>query len=77
VRRFGLDLEVSAREDGGQAVALCLDFEFSPYARALPALQPLPAIFDRVLAEHGSYQLEPLVHGQRHVVRFRAGPRLA
>jgi two-component system sensor histidine kinase UhpB len=77
VSRFALGLEVTAGEAGDQAVALCLDIEFSPHARALPALQPLPAIFDRVLAEHGSYQLEPLVHGQRHVVRFRAGPRLA
>ena len=73
VHRFALDLEVTLREGGGQAVALCLDFEFSPHARALPALQPLPAIFDRVLAEHGSYQLEPLVHGQRHRVNFDAG----
>lgn len=74
VRRFGLDLEVSAREGGGQAVVLCLDIEFSPYARALPALQPLAAIFDRVLAEHGRYELEPLVHGQRHRIHFTANP---
>ncbi|HEU0153526.1 MAG TPA: MASE1 domain-containing protein [Arenimonas sp.] len=77
VRRFAVDLAVSARDSGGQEVALCLDIEFSPYARAVPALQPLPAIFDRVLAEHGSYQLEPIVHGQRHLVRFEAGTGLA
>ena len=40
-------------------------------------LQPLPAIFDRVLAEKGRYQLEPLVHGQRHRVTFDAGGGLA
>ena len=57
-----------------QAVVLCLDIEFSPYARALPALQPLAAIFDRVLAEHGRYELEPLVHGQRHRIHFTANP---
>ena len=72
VRRFGLELKVAPREGGGQAVALNLDLEFSPYARALPALQPLPAISDRVLAEKGRYQLEPLVHGQRHAIRFDA-----
>ena len=73
VRRFALDLAVKPREGGGQAVSLDLDIEFSPYARALPSLQPLPAIFDRVLAEKGRYQLEPLVHGQRHRVTFDAG----
>ena len=72
VRRVALDLEVTPREGGGQAVSLNLDIEFSPYARALPPLQPLPAIFDRVLAEKGRYQLEPLVHGQRHAIRFDA-----
>lgn len=73
VRRFTLGLEVALREGGVQAVTLCLDFEFSPSAAAPPALQPLAAIFDRVLAEKGSYQFEPLGHGQRHRVQFMAG----
>lgn len=74
VRRLCLHLDVAAQPGGaGQRVVLLIDIEFSPYAQHLPALQPLPSISDRVLAEHGRYELEPLVHGQRHAVRFLAG----
>ena len=73
VRRFGLQLQVGEAGDARRRVDLRVDIDYSPYAEHLPPLQPLPAIFDRVLAEHGSYELEPLVHGQRHVVRFEAG----
>ena len=70
VRRFGLQLHVGETGPEGRPVDLRIDLEFSPYAQHLPPLQPLPAIRDRVLAEHGRYTLEPLVHGQRHVVHF-------
>jgi glucose-6-phosphate-specific signal transduction histidine kinase len=73
VRRFGLQLHVGEAETHGQPVDLRIDLEFSPYAEHLPPLQPLAAVRDRVLAEHGHYALEPTVHGQRHVVRFHAG----
>jgi hypothetical protein len=52
-----------------------MDMEFSPQARVEPPMLVLPAIFDRVLAEHGSYELEPLGQGQRHAVRFTSRPR--
>ena len=72
VRRFGLQLHVGETGADGRPVDLRIDLEFSPYSEHLPPLQPLPAIRDRVLAEHGRYTLEPQVHGQRHVVHFRA-----
>ncbi|MBW8312080.1 MAG: hypothetical protein K0M64_08615, partial [Rhizobium sp.] len=73
VRRFALRLSVSPSEGAGHDVALGLDLEFSPYAQHVPPPQPVPGISDRVLAEHGSYDIEPIVHGHRHEVRFRAG----
>jgi len=69
VARLGLSLDV-ASDGRGQAVALLMDLEFAPNARYEPPLVALPAIFDRVLAEHGSYVIEPLGQGQRHAVRF-------
>jgi len=69
VARLGLSLDV-ASDGRGQAVALLMDLEFAPSARYEPPLVALPAIFDRVLAEHGSYVIEPLGQGQRHAVRF-------
>ena len=45
-------------------------------AAASPAIaMAVPAIFDRVLAEHGHYALEPLVQGQRHAVHFTSRAR--
>jgi len=75
VRRFEFGLDVAPGKSGGHLVTLLIDLEFSAYAQHLPPLQALPAIFDRVLAEHGSYLLEPLVHGQRHAVHFDTGDR--
>jgi two-component system sensor histidine kinase UhpB len=70
VRRFALDLDVAPGKEAGHRVALLIDLEFSNFAHHLPPMHALPAIFDRVLAEHGSYVLEPLVHGQRHAIHF-------
>nr|MBP6597443.1 hypothetical protein [Arenimonas sp.] len=72
VRRFALQLAVAPRPGLGHTVSLQMDIEFSPYAQPLPPLQPLPAIFDRVLAEGGRYLQQPLPHGQRHVIEFDA-----
>jgi two-component system, NarL family, sensor histidine kinase UhpB len=74
VQRFALQLQVAPRPWLGHGVALLLDIEFSPYVQQMPPLQPLPAIFDRVLAERGRYWQEPLPHGQRHAVGFDAEP---
>ncbi|WP_460457195.1 MASE1 domain-containing protein [Arenimonas alkanexedens] len=73
VCRFSLGLEVTPQARGGHVVALCLDLAFSPAVTALPALEPLSPISDRVLSERGSYLLEPLPHGQRHRVSFSTG----
>lgn len=70
VRRLGLQLSVAGAVAESRSVELHIDLEFSPYAQHLP---PLSAVRDRVLAEHGRYTLEPMVHGQRHLVRFRTG----
>lgn len=71
VRHFALRLAVAAEPAAtAQQVELLVDIDYSPYAQHLPALQPLSAISDRVLAQHGHYTLEPLVHGQRHAIRF-------
>ena len=70
--RFALALDV-APAGPGQQVDLRMDLEFADHFHTLPPMLALPAIFDRVLAEHGSYVLEPLVHGQRHAVRFVSG----
>ena len=74
VARFVLALDV-APEGPGQRVGLRMDMEFSPQARIEPPIVALPAIFDRVLAVHGSYELDPLEHGQRHAVYFTSRPR--
>ena len=74
VARFALSLDV-APEGPGQRVSLLMDMEFSPHARNEPPMLAVPAIFDRVLAEHGSYALEPLVQGQRHAVHFTSRAR--
>ena len=74
VARFALSLDV-APEGPGQRVSLLMDMEFSPHARSEPPMLAVPAIFDRVLAEHGSYALEPLVQGQRHAVHFTSRAR--
>lgn len=71
VRRFELRLRLLADDEDRTRVALDLDLELSPYADTLPPPSPLPAIRDRVLAEHGHYVVEPLVHGQRHSVSFQ------
>lgn len=73
VRRFALRLAVASSAGKGHDVALGLDLEFSPYAQHVPPPQPVPGISDRVLAEHGRYDIEPIVQGHRHEVRFRAG----
>lgn len=74
VRHFVLQLHVAEPFEQARQVDLRIDIEYSPYAQNLPPLQPLSAIFDRVLAEHGQYDVEPLVHGQRHAIRFQALP---
>ena len=74
VARFALSLGV-APEAAGQNVEMRMDMEFSPQARVEPPLLALPAIFDRVLAEHGSYEIQPLEKGQRHAVRFTSRAR--
>ena len=66
---------IAAGLQPGQRVGLRMDMEFSPQARIEPPIVALPAIFDRVLAVHGSYELDPLEHGQRHAVYFTSRPR--
>jgi two-component system sensor histidine kinase UhpB len=74
VARFALLL--AARPAGtGQDIELLMDLEFSPHARHEPPMVALPAIFDRVLAGHGRYRLEPLVQGHRHAVNLSTRER--
>jgi two-component system sensor histidine kinase UhpB len=70
VRRLVMQVRLLAPDGAPARIALDIDLEFSPYADPMPAAQPLPAIRDRVLAEHGRYVVEPLAHGQRHSVAF-------
>lgn len=73
VRRLGLVLRVDPLADGGHDVSLDLELEYSPFAPNVPPPQAVPAISDRVLAEHGEYRQAPIVHGHRHSVHFSAG----
>jgi len=74
VVRFALALEVMP--DGpGQNVRIWMDIEFTDHAHNPPPMLALSAIFDRVLAVHGRYVLEPLVQGQRHRVHFSSRGR--
>jgi two-component system sensor histidine kinase UhpB len=67
-------LDVLAGADGHREVQLQVDMEASPFGEfALPA-EPLPAITDRVVAQRGSYWVEPLDPGVRHHVRFEEDP---
>lgn len=70
VRRLALRVAVAPLAMPLRPVQLELELEFSPYAEALPPAAPVPAVRDRVLAVHGEYAVDPLVHGQRHRVRF-------
>ena len=72
VARFAMSLQVQPAS-AGQAVTLGMDMEFAAGLRTDAPLAALPAIFDRVLAEHGDYRVEPLANGQRHVVQFVSG----
>ena len=74
VARFTLALDVAPGQ-AGQNVELLMDLEYADHTRSEPPMLALPAIFDRVLAQHGSYVIAPLVHGQRHAVRFASRGR--
>ncbi|MBW8367109.1 MAG: MASE1 domain-containing protein [Arenimonas sp.] len=69
VTRFSLVLEVMLGAPD-QEVDLRMDLEFSGPLENPPPMLALSAIFDRVLAVHGRYAVEPLAHGQRHAVQF-------
>ena len=74
VRRVLVRLEVAPGAGEGRAVLLQVDIEASPAGDVPFESQPLPAITDRVVAQQGSYWLEPLSPGVRHRVRFEEVP---
>ena len=73
VRRVLVRLEVAPAGEG-RAVQLQVDIEASPSGGVPFESQPLPAITDRVVAQQGSYWLEPLSPGVRHRVCFEEEP---
>jgi two-component system sensor histidine kinase UhpB len=77
VRRVLVQLEVVTGEDELRVVQLQVDIEGQPSAEVPIATEPLPAITDRVVAQQGSYWLEPLSPGVRHKVRFAEEPAAA
>ena len=74
VRRVLVRLQVTTGEDRLQVVELQVDIEALPFGDVHVATEPLPAITDRVVAQQGSYWLEPLSPGVRHKVRFTEEP---
>jgi two-component system sensor histidine kinase UhpB len=63
-------IEVLPATAGRIEVQMQVDIEATPLLA--PALEPhpLPAITDRVIAQQGSYWVEPLAQGVRHRIRF-------
>ena len=68
VRRLLAQVRVSPGPVGRLEVEITIDLEGDELATL--ALEPLPAITDRVLAQQGSYWVEPANLGVRHRVRF-------
>jgi two-component system sensor histidine kinase UhpB len=75
IRRLGVRVDVLPAEDGRIEVQIQLDIEATPFLDFPIDPHPLAAITDRVLAQQGSYWVEPLSPGVRHQVRFEQASR--
>jgi two-component system sensor histidine kinase UhpB len=70
IRRLFLRVDVGPGADGQLEVAMQIDFEATAFQDFPFEPYPLPAITDRVVAQQGSYWVEPLSPGVRHRIRF-------
>lgn len=69
-RRVMIRLDVVPGEGERLGVHLQIDIETTTFVEYPIESGPLPAITDRVLSQHGSYQVEALASGVRHRIEF-------
>lgn len=70
IRRLLIRIDVSPGSGHHLAVRIQIDVEASPFLEFPFEVHPLPAITDRVLAQQGSYTVEALNPGVRHLIHF-------
>ncbi|HMB57729.1 MAG TPA: MASE1 domain-containing protein [Arenimonas sp.] len=70
VHRVLLKLDVMPGQIQHLQIELLIEIEVSPFVDFPVEANALPAISDRVLAQRGHYQVEPLTPGVRHLIRF-------
>ena len=74
IRRLLIRIDVLPGVAQRLEVHIQIDVEVSPFLDFPIEPYPLPAITDRVLAQHGSYRVEALSPGIRHLVQFEEDP---
>ncbi|KFN43913.1 MASE1 domain-containing protein [Arenimonas oryziterrae] len=74
VHRVFIKLDVMPGQIHRLQVEVLIEIESSPFVEFPIEANPLPAISDRVLAQRGSYVVEALSPGVRHLVRFEEEP---
>ncbi|MFA6985519.1 MAG: hypothetical protein WC213_04890 [Arenimonas sp.] len=70
IRRLLIRIDVSPGNGHHLAVRIQIDVEASPFLEVPFEVHPLPTITDRVLAQQGSYTVEALQPGVRHLIHF-------
>jgi two-component system sensor histidine kinase UhpB len=74
IRRLFIRVDVVPGNDGLLEVTMQIDIETTTFQGIPFETHPLPAITDRVVAQQGSYWVEPLSPGVRHHIRFAEDP---
>ena len=74
IRRVLIRVDVGPGTDARLEVQIQIDVEPSQFQEFPFEPHPLPAITDRVVAQQGSYWIEPLNPGVRHKIRFEEDP---
>ena len=70
VPRVAIRIDVAPGEGHRLLVEVLIEIQASPFSEFPVEPNPLPGISDRVLAQGGSYVVEPLAPGVRHHIHF-------
>lgn len=74
VPRVSIKIEVMPGDLHRLNVEVIIEIQASPFSEFPVEPNPLPGISDRVLAQGGTYVVEPLAPGVRHHIRFEEAP---
>ena len=74
VPRVSIKIEVMPGDLHRLNVEVLIEIQASPFSEFPVEPNPLPGISDRVLAQGGTYVVEPLAPGVRHHIRFSESP---